>query len=492
MSGMPPLIGLDGLPAPVARPAYDRAALGHGIVHIGPGAFFRAHVAVYTDEAIAAAGGDWGIAAAGLRSTDTVDALAAQHGLFTVLVREAEETTARVVGAVRAAFAAPRDPERLPALLADPATRIVMLTVTEKAYGLDPATGGLDRRHPDVAADLAQPERPRGVVGHLVEGLARRRAANARPFTPLCCDNLPANGALLKRLVLEFARERDPALAGWIAAHVPFPSTMVDRITPAGTAATLADAALLTGRRDRAAVETEPFSQWVIEDAFAAGRPAWDEAGALFVADVAPYEKMKLRMLNGAHSLIAYLGFLAGHEFVRDAMADPAFAALVRRHMLAAADTLDPVPGIDLADYAGQLAQRFSNPAIAHRTYQIAMDGTQKLPQRLLEPAAILLGRGDRAPTFALAVAAWMRYALGRDRDGRPYALRDPRGEEIAEALRGRAGGGRAAAQALFALPGLFPAAVTQNAAWRGEVERLLDLLIAGDVAAAIDAASRA
>lgn len=482
----PLLTNLDGLPVEVAVPAYDRSTLRLGIVHIGPGAFFRAHTAVYTDAAIALGGGDWGITAASLRSTDTVDALAAQNGLYTVLVRDTEGTAASVVGSVLSALAASREPEKLAALLANPQTRIVTLTVTEKAYGLDPLTGGLDRSHPDVAADLAEPSRPRGVIGYLVEGLARRRAANIAPFTPLCCDNLPSNGAILKRLVLDFAAERDAGLAEWIAANVPFPSTMVDRITPASTDTTLSDAERITGRRDLAAVETEPFSQWVIEDAFVSGRPDWDRAGALFVADVAPYEKMKLRMLNGAHSLIAYLGFLAGHEFVRDAMADPAFAALVRAHMRAAGKTLDPVPGIDLDVYADQLAARFANRAIAHRTYQIAMDGTQKLPQRLVEPAAILLERGENAGTYALAIAAWMRYGLGHDRNGKSYDLRDPRGEEIVARVKSVTPSGRAVSAALFALPGLFPSALTENAGWRAEVERLLALLLAGDVATAI------
>ncbi len=291
--------------------------------------------------------------------------------------------------------------------------------------------------------------------------------------------------------MLEFAERRDPELARWIAEAVPFPSTMVDRITPATTAETLADAESIIGRSDLAAVETEPFLQWIVEDRFASGRPAWEAGGALFVADVTPYEKMKLRMLNGAHSLIAYLGVLAGHEFVRDAMADPALAALVRRHVRAAATTLDPVPGIDLDAYADQLAARFANRAIAHRTRQIAMDGTQKLPQRLVQPAAETLARGGEAETYALAVAAWMRYALGRDRHGTPYDLRDPRAGEIAERLRGVPLTGSAIADALFALPGLFPPALTSHAGWRAEVASLLDLLLANDTAAAIAATER-
>lgn len=485
-----PLTDLFDIDPAVEQPHYDRRQLRPRTLHIGSGAFFRAHTAAYNDAALAG-GGDWGIVATSLRSTETVDALAVQDGLYTLLVRGTAQTDARIIGCVISTIAAPREPHRLLARLADPQTAIVSLTVTEKAYGIDPASGGLNTGHPDIAADLASPRAPRGVIGYLVEALAQRRAAETVPFTPLCCDNLPNNGALLKRLVLEFAERRDPELARWIDDTVSFPSTMVDRITPASTDATLADAERLTGRRDLAAVETEPFSQWIIEDSFAAGRPDWERAGALFVDDVTPYEKMKLRMLNGSHSLIAYLGFLAGHEFVRDAMADARFSQLVRLHMQAAAATLDPVPGIDLDGYADQLVARFTNRAMAHRTYQIAMDGTQKLPQRLLEPASELLARGDGAQTFALAVAGWMRYALGRVGTGRSYDLRDPRGAEIAASLQGVQQTGRVVASTLFALPGLFPPGLSGNAMWRSQVEAFLDLLIADHVEAAIAAGTR-
>jgi fructuronate reductase len=480
------LDSLQGLPPGIALPAYDRAALRPGIVHLGLGAFHRAHQAPCTDDAIALGGGDWGIEAVSLRSPDVVDRLTAQHGLFSLLVRGPEGTGADVVGAILAAHLAPRAPEKVLARLADPAIRVVSLTVTEKAYGLDPATGGLDLAHPAIRSDLATPETPQGAVGHIVEGLARRRAQRVAPFTPLCCDNLPSNGKVLRRLVLEMAERRDPALRRWIEAEVPFPSTMVDRITPASTEKTYADAARLLGRADLAAVETEPFWQWVIEDHFCQGRPAWERAGAVLVADVAPYEKMKLRMLNGAHSLLAYLGFLAGHALVRETMADAPLASVVARHMAAAAATLDPVPGIDLAGYARDLRARFANPAIAHPTYQIAMDGTQKLPQRLLEPAVETLGAGRAPGTFALAVAAWMRYALGVDESGRPYALRDPREAEIGAALDGVPRSGAAVAEALHALPGLFPTELRASPAWCSAVAGRLDLMLARGAQAAV------
>ncbi|TBC80663.1 mannitol dehydrogenase family protein [Rhizobium ruizarguesonis] len=468
--------------APTAKlPAYDRDQLKSGILHLGPGAFFRAHFAPFTDAAIAVSGGDWGIEVASLRTADVADHLNEQNGLYTMLIRDTSGTVAQVIGPILRAHVATRDPAGLLDRLEDPAIRIVSLTVTEKAYGMDTATGGLDLKHADVAADLANRHAPRGVIGYLVEGLSRRRAKGIAPFTPLSCDNLPSNGAVLKRLVLDFAERVDPSLRQWIEANVPFPSTMVDRITPASTEATYQDAERLTGRQDLAAIETEPFTQWVIEDHFADGRPAWEKAGALMVTDVSAYEKMKLRMLNGAHSLLAYLGYIGGYEFIRDVMDDAGLAALAYRHMHAAARTLDAVPGIDLDDYASELIARFANKAIAHRTYQIAMDGTQKLPQRLLEPATEALAHGDKAETYAIAVAAWMRYAIGEHGNGERYELRDPRAGEIAALIADVPRTGLAISAALFTLPGLFPAALTGNRAWTQDVSDKLEILIQDD-----------
>jgi fructuronate reductase len=472
---------LSGL-APTAKlPAYDRNQLKSGILHLGPGAFFRAHFAPFTDAALAASGGDWGIEVASLRTADVADHLNEQNGLYTMLIRDTSGTVAQVIGPILRAHVATRDPAGLLDRLEDPAIRIVSLTVTEKAYGMDTATGGLDLNHADVAADLANRHAPRGVIGYLVEGLSRRRAKGLAPFTPLSCDNLPSNGAVLKRLVLDFAERVDPSLRQWIEANVPFPSTMVDRITPASTEATYQDAERLTGRQDLAAIETEPFTQWVIEDHFANGRPAWEKAGALMVTDVSAYEKMKLRMLNGAHSLLAYLGYIGGYEFIRDVMDDAGLAALAYRHMHAAARTLDAVPGIDLDDYASELIARFANKAIAHRTYQIAMDGTQKLPQRLLEPATEALAHGDKAETYAIAVAAWMRYAIGEHGNGERYELRDPRAGEIAALIADVPRTGLAISAALFTLPGLFPAALTGHRAWTQDVSDKLEILIQDD-----------
>jgi fructuronate reductase len=480
----PRLASLDGLPAGIRTPRYGRSA-ATGIVHLGVGAFHKAHQAVYTDDALESAGGGWMITGVSLRSPGAAAALDPQDGLYTLLTRGPEGTSARVIGSIADVLVAPQDPGAVLAALARPDTRIVSLTITEKGYGIDPRTGGLDRNHPAIAADLADPDRTQSALGFIVAALHVREAFGLPPFTVLCCDNLPSNGRLLRRLVLEFAAARDPAIVSFIEREVRFPSTMVDRITPAPTAATLADAERLTGRSDLAAVETEPFSQWIIEDDFVAGRPEWEAGGALFVKDVAPYEKMKLRMLNGTHSMLAYAGFIAGHAHVRDVMADTDLARLARRHMDAAALTLDPVPGIDLSRYAGDLVARFANPAIAHQTWQIAMDGTQKLPQRLVEPAMVALRRGLPLDGYAFAVAAWMRYGLGMKESGEKYALRDPREDEIAQLVYGVSEAG-AIVDRLLRLPGLFPDELVGSRLWRDAVASRLETMLSEGMRAAI------
>lgn len=470
--------------AGVARPGYIPARHGVGIVHLGVGAFHKAHQAVYTDAAITAKGGDWRIVGINLRSTVSADALNLQNGLYSLVVRGEEGISVRLIGSLARVIAAVRNPAAALDALCDPAIRIVSLTVTEKAYGIDPISGAIDPAHPAVAADMQKPRTPAGVLGLIVESLRRRRGTGVEPFTVLCCDNLPQNGPLVRSGVLDFARRAAPEVADWIAGNVAFPATMVDRITPSPTEKTLDNARRLAGVEDLAAVETEPFSQWVIEDTFFTGRPAWEAGGALFVADVAPYEQMKLRMLNGAHSMLAYVGFLGGHALVRDVMADTALARLVARHISAAAATLAPLEGIDFAQYGAELEARFRNPFIAHETYQIAMDGTQKLSQRLLQPAEAALRMGQDVRPFAFALAAWMRYCCGTTDDGDAYALRDPREAEISSALDGT----RQAvdiADRLHALPNLFDPALSRNPRWRNEVSTALDAMLRLGVSAA-------
>lgn len=408
-------------------PQYDPRSLRTGIVHLGLGAFVRAHVATYTDDVLAERPGAWGIIGVSLRSPDQRDALAPQDCLYTAVRRDGRAIAARIVGCVRRALVAPDDPAAVVAAMADASCRIVSLTITEKGYCHDPATGRLDPAHPDIAHDLAHPDAPRTAVGLIVAALRARRDAGIAPFTVLCCDNLPHNGALVAGLVRKFASRLDPSLAAWIAAEGAFPSTMVDRIVPAATEADRADAARLTGLADAAAISHEPFRQWVIEDRFVGGaRPDWERAGAQIVADVAPFEHMKLRFLNGAHSALAYLGYLAGYKTIPDTVADPAFrryAALLWDEIIA---VVPPPPGVDLRGYAADLMRRFENPAIRHRTWQIAMDGSQKLPQRLLGTIRERLAAGLPIDALALAVAAWIRYVGGVDERGAAIDVRDP------------------------------------------------------------------
>ncbi len=427
---------LKDLPAEVPRPGYDRAACTVGIVHLGIGAFHRAHQAVYCDERLAAGEHDWAICGASLRSPAVRDQLAPQDGLYTEAVSGPEGENLRVIGAVTEVLVAPEDPEALVARLAAPETRIASLTVTEKGYCHDPATGALQHDHPDIRHDLQQPERPKSALGLLLAGLRRRRAAGLAPFTPLSCDNLPHNGATLRGLLLELAEANDPALARWIEAEVPFPATMIDRIVPATTDADRDRIAARLGLRDEGAVICEPFLQWVIENRFAQGRPRWEESGAQLVDDVAPYEEMKLRLLNGSHSLLAYLGYLCGHKTIAATMADGPLRRLAQVFMdREAGPTLSMPPGADLEGYKADLIARFANPGLQHRTWQIAMDGSQKLPQRLLSTARDRLQAGAPIDVLALALAGWMRYTGGRDEQGQAIEVRDPLAPMLAEAF---------------------------------------------------------
>jgi fructuronate reductase len=305
--------------------------------------------------------------------------------------------------------------------------RIVTLTVTEKGYCHDPATCRLDEDHPDIRHDLANPSAPVSAPGFLVEALARRRAEGVAPFTVVACDNLPSNGKTARNVVARMASLRDAGLGAWVAGDVAFPSTMVDRIVPATTDKDRARIAARLGAEDAWPIVTEPFSQWVIEDVFPTGRPRFEDSGATLVQDVAPFELAKLRLLNGSHSTLAYLGYLAGYETVSDVMVDESFARLVEELMeKESAPTLEAGKAGDLEAYMRELLTRFRNPALHHRTWQIAMDGSQKLPQRLLGTVRARLARGAPIERLALGVAGWMRYVAGVDEWGRPIDVRDP------------------------------------------------------------------
>ncbi|MFL5188659.1 MAG: mannitol dehydrogenase family protein [Microvirga sp.] len=447
---------LSELPSEIRRPAYDRRAVKTGIVHLGVGAFHRAHQAVYTDDVL---GQDpqWGIVAASLRSPDTFDALQPQDGLYTLAVRSREGEALRVVGSIGRIIVAPQATDDLLEVMADPGTRIVTLTVTEKGYCHDPATGALNEAHPDIVHDLAYLRTPRSAPGFIVEALRRRRLAGVAPFTVLTCDNLPSNGRTVKRVLTRFAELVDPELGRFVANEVSCPSTMVDRIVPATGDQDRERIGAALGVQDAWPVVTEPFTQWVIEDRFPQGRPAWENAGAEFVADVEPYEHMKLRLLNGSHSTLAYLGYLSGYETVADTMADPAFVRLIEGLMdEEVAPTLHMPPGADLNSYRKALIERFKNPALKHRTWQIAMDGSQKLPQRLLGTVRDRLREHASIARLSLGVAAWMRYATGIDEKGAPIDVRDPMAARLRELADGAGGSAENLAGALFGVREIF------------------------------------
>lgn len=397
-----------------------------GIVHLGLGAFARAHLLPATQAAMAATGErHWGVLGVSLRHPDVRDALAPRGWRYTLALRDADDRgrprERRVpIEALRGVLVAPEDPGAVLDAIAAPATRIVSLTVTEKGYHHDPATRRLRSDDPDLAHDLAHPESPRSTLGMLAHGLARRRARGLGPVTLLSCDNLSANGDTLRGLLLAFAAQVDPALAGWVDAQCTFPNAMVDRIVPRSD--------------DPAVVAAEPFFDWAVEDRFAAGRPDWTACGARFVPSAEPFEKLKLRMVNGTHSTIAWLAVVAGWATVDEAIAQPALRRTIEALMREEIEpTLPSLPGLDLADYRARLLRRFANPALAHRTRQIAMDGSQKLPQRLLGTIADRLAAGASIERLALGVAAWIHFLCGVDEQGRAYPIDDPLAGALAD-----------------------------------------------------------
>ena len=437
---------LGSLDSAVARPRYERDGLRCGIVHLGLGAFARAHLAAVTETALQA-GDDlaWGIVGVSLRRPDTRDALAPQGGLYTLALRDAApDGTARealqVIGALMQVLVAPEDPNAVLQRIAHPDTRIVSLTVTEKGYHHDPATRTLKLQDADIVHDLRHPEAPRSTLGIVVRGLQRRMQRGLPALTLLSCDNLPANGDTLRGLVLAFAQQVDGALQEWIAVRCTFPNSMVDRIVPRTTEVDRERIAARLGLRDAAPVVAEPFIDWVIEDRFAAGRPAWElggiNGGARFVPSAAPFERLKLRMVNGSHSTLAYLGLMAGLKTVDQAVAVPAlrrFAHTLMRDEIE--PTLSGLPGLDLADYRSRLLRRFANPALQHQLRQIAMDGSQKLPQRLLGTVADRLRDGRDIDGLALAVAGWMHHLRGSDDSGQTFEIEDPLARALAQQL---------------------------------------------------------
>jgi fructuronate reductase/mannitol 2-dehydrogenase len=414
--------------ARVAVPTYDRWSLTPGVVHVSVGSFHRSHQAVYFDD-IASRGlsSEWGLVGVGLHRPAMRDALTAQDGLYTVVSRDPAGDSARIVQVMGRYLFAPENGEAVVAVLADPRTRLVTLTLTGGGYKVDAGTGRFAASDPAVQADLRGAGAPVTALGYLVAALDLRRRAAVAPFTVLSCDNLAGNGAIARRALVSFARLRDPALGDWIEENVAFPSSMVDRITPQTTVADRAYVAREFGVADRWPVMTEPFSQWIIEDDFCNGRPPLDEVGAQFVPDVAPYSMMKTRLLNASHCAIGYLGTLAGYRRIDEAVADPGLRGFLDAMMGdEVTPLLDPVPGIDLADYRRTLLARFGNGAVGDQLARLCRNGSSKVPAHLLSSVGSARRRGLPCERLVLAVAAWCRFLRGTDLAGAPLALDDP------------------------------------------------------------------
>jgi fructuronate reductase len=445
---------LPGLPQSVHRPGFDPASLKSGIVHLGIGAFHRAHQAVFTQDAIAHHGGDWGIVGASLQRADVADALKAQGCLYTVESLGAKASY-QVMGVIREALFAPRDRVRLLEALTAPKTHVVTLTLSEKGYCLS-ADGALDFSHPDIAADLANPQAPRSAIGWLALALAERRRAAAGPLTILSCDNLGSNGEKLANAVTAFAERAYHGLSPWIAANTTFPLTLVDCIVPASDAAHRARVAKALGFEDQASVQREAFAQWVIQDRFAAAIPAWGEVGAEIVSDISGYQRLKLHVLNTAHSALAYLGLSRGHVYVRQAIADPQLMQFLDGLM--AQEIAPALAPLDVAAYWRKVKARFANPMIDHRLAQIAEDGSLKLPQRLFPLLEANVRSGGEIARMAAIVRAWLELMATNP-------SRDPANASLAQWAK--AGADKAAA---LDNPHLFPDVFRSDARLRGAI----------------------
>jgi len=457
------MLEIDRLPADVQRPRYDRSKLKTRMVHIGFGAFHRAHQALCSDK-LAEQGSDWGYCEVNLNSGELIQALRQQDHLYSLTEMADDSLSTRIIGVITSALHGKSDGiEAVIAAMSEPDVAIVSMTVTEKGYCHHPASGDLNPDHPDIVHDLAHPDTPRSLPGLILAAIRRRRDAGLPPFSVMSCDNMPENGHVTRNVIVQLAQRQDSALADYIQQHVTFPSTMVDRIVPAMTDSAFAQLAERLGSRDPVAVEAEPFFQWVIEDNFVSGRPAWEQAGAELVKDVLPFEEMKLRMLNGSHSFLAYLGFLAGYEHISDCMADANLRTAARRLMLDQQAPTLRTQGVDLTAYADSLIARYENRAIKHRTYQIATDGTQKLPQRLLDSVRWHLRNGSNCDLLLLGVASWMRYVGGVDEQGAPVEIRDPLKAELAERVAA-SGEGEARVKALLGMKAVFGEDLAQNA----------------------------
>ena len=436
---------LSRLPDDIARPTYDRAAVTAGIVHVGVGGFHRSHAAWYTDRLLAGPdASEWGICGVGLFEGDRriANVLREQDHLYTLMVKHPDgRIEHRVIGSLVDFLLAVDDPAAVIDRMADPHTKIVSLTITEGGYNFDAATGTFNFDHPDVQHELAHPGQPRTVFGYLTAALRQRRASGHDAFTVQSCDNVQHNGHVARNMLLAFAGRQDADLATWIEAEVRFPNAMVDRITPGTTDDDRAAVAAATGLHDAWPVTCEPFCQWVIEDQFSAGRPAWESVGARFVPDVTPYETMKLRLLNAGHSVLGLLGSLHGHPTIDVCVNDPQFARFLRHFMdVEATPQLPRVAGIDLDVYKDTLIKRFGNPNIKDSLVRICLESSAKLPKFLLPTAEENLKNDGPVEAVALTIAAWCYYSDRRQsQSGEPLEIIDVMADQLHAAAAGTA-----------------------------------------------------
>ncbi len=463
----------------VQMPRYDRSALKPHTVHLGVGGFHRAHQAVYLDDLLAIEGMPrWGECGIGvLKSDDRMrDALTGQDFLYTVVERSAGEPAARVIGSMTDYAYAPEERERAIEVMAAPEARIVSLTITEGGYYIDEGTGEFLADHPDIQHDLRHPEAAKSSFGLIAEALDRRRLRGLPAFTVMSCDNLQGNGHVTERVLLGYAGLRKPELQEWIAANVTFPNSMVDRITPQTTPADVAFVTQRFGIEDAWPIVTEPFRQWVIEDSFTNGRPAWERVGGEIVADVAPYELMKMRLLNGSHLAMAYLGALKGYTYVHEVMADALFTAFIAAFMEEVTPVVPVIQGTSVVEYKATLIERFQNPTINDQVTRICSEGSAKLPKWLLPSIAELTERQQPTGLLSLVVASWIFYlGRGADERGRPLDIVDARAGE----LRGIASAAGLDPRPLLAVRSIFgerlPANVEFVRAVEAAMRRLAD-----------------
>ncbi len=436
------LNNLQQLPQGILKPHYNPLKLPIGIVHFGLGAFHRAHQAAYIDHALNQIADNnqllpaWGICGVSLRSPAIQSALVPQNCLYSLTECDQSVTNTRVIGCIREALYAKKDAKTLMDYLISSQVNLVTITVTEKGYCHNPATGDLNQEHPDIIYDwqhwnhfsegnLTQAQ-PRSLLGWLTLAIFQRKQLGRQPLTILSCDNLAHNGQLLRDLMTSFTNKIDPSFSTWIANHIKFPSTMVDRITPAMEPEQLTEINERLGLQDQAAVMSETYSQWVIENQFVGERPAWEQAHVTFVDDVAPYELYKLRLFNGCHSALAYIGYLSGYDYIYEAMQDADLLEFVKQLLAEITPSLPNISTINIKDYQSNIIKRLKNTAIHHRTQQIAMDGSQKLPQRILNTIRDNLRNNNAIHHLVFTVAAWIRYVYGFDENNKIIEIDDP------------------------------------------------------------------